>query len=609
MRGTALNGSLTIIVLTPLTTCSRERSVRINQVSVFVEVFSKVGAGQVTGRNSRARVFRAALPCLALIVLTGTAAQAQTITPDLFSSRRTSRMTSPDSPLRRTAAEANDPLNSPKLQDNDTNKPAPSRIGQIPKYGLPAASGAADSGYDSLNRKRKKPRYYPGQAKPKPPVGPGSPPPIASNTRLRLSIPPSDSAHKTPIPPAMAGTVVGQPPRKRLRVDDDPFGAVGDYAGSFLIKSAVEFSGGYDTNPGRLAAAQAKPFYVIAPEFVAFSDWERHALVAELRGSFTGYGSNLTPNDGTPLSAPLDIDRPSFIGHVDGRLDVSRDTRLTGQGRLFVSTDNPGSPNVQAGLARYPIYTTVGATLGVDQNFNRLQVSAGATVDRTDYTNSKLTDGTSTTNDDRNFSQYGGVGRVSYDLRPGLKPFVEVQGDSRVHDVRLDRAGFARDSAGGYVKGGTSFEFSRLLTGEIGGGYAARDYSDPRLNRLEGLLVSSSLVWTATPLTTAKFYSDTTITETTLPGTSGVLTHIYTVEVDHDFRRWLTAIGKFTWGELDYQGNPRRDKIYTVSGEAIYKMNRNVWLRGTLRRDWLDSNLPGNSTASTVVMLGVRLQN
>ncbi|UPJ51047.1 outer membrane beta-barrel protein [Bradyrhizobium sp. 200] len=568
-------------------------------------------AGPVTGRNSRARVFRAALPCLALIALTGTAARAQTVTPDLFSSTRASQVMSPDSPLRRTAAEANDPLNNPKLQDNDKSKPAPSRIGQIPKYGLPAASGAADSGYDSLNRKRKKPKYYPGQAKPKPPIGPGSPPPpIASNTRLRLSIPPSESAHKTPIPPAIAGTVMGQPPRKRLRVDDDPFGPVGDYAGSFLIKSAVEVSGGYDTNPGRLAAAQGKPFYVIAPEFVAFSDWERHALVADLRGSFTGYGSNLTPNaDGTPLSAPLDIDRPSFIGHVDGRLDVSRDTRLTAQGRLLVSTDNPGSPNVQAGLARYPIYTTVGGTVGVDQNFNRLQVSAGATVDRTDYTYSKLTDGTSATNDDRNFTQYGGVGRVSYDLRPGIKPFVEVQGDSRVHDLRLDRAGFARDSVGGYVKGGTSLEFSRLLTGEIGVGYAARDYADPRLDRLEGLLVSSSLVWTATPLTTAKFYSDTTITETTLPGTSGVLTHVYTVEVDHDFRRWLTAIGKFTWGDLDYQGNPRRDKIYAVSGEAIYKMNRNLWLRGTLRRDWLDSNLPGNSTASTVVMLGVRVQN
>ena len=567
-------------------------------------------ARPATGRNSRARLFRAALPCLALTVLSGTGAIAQTVTADLFSSTRTSQVMSPDSPLRRTEAPANDPLASAKPGGDDRNRPAPSRIGQIPKYGVPAASGAADSGYDSLNRKRQKPKTYPGQARPKPPVGPGSPPPIALNTGLRLSLPPSAAASKTPLPPAMAGTVPGQPPRKRLKVDDDPFGAVGDYAGSFLIKSAVEVSGGYDSNPGRLAAAQGKGSYVIAPEFLAVSDWERHALVADLRGSFTGYGGNLTPPaNGMALSAPLDIDRPNFIGHVDGRLDVSRDTRLTGQGRLFVSTDNPGSPNVQAGLARYPIYTSLGGTVGVDQSFNRLQVSAGATVDRTDYTNSRLTDGSSSTNDDRNFSQYGGVGRVSYDWMPGLKPFVEVQADNRVYDLKLDRSGFARDSTGGYVKGGTSFEFTRLLTGEIGVGYAARDYVDPRLNRLDGLLVSSSLVWTATPLTTAKFISDTTITETTLPGTSGVLTHIYTVEVDHDFRRWLTAIGKFTWGELDYQGNSRTDKIYTLSGEAIYKMNRNLWLRGTLRRNWLDSNLPGNSTASTVVMLGVRVQH
>src|SRR5215207_6728500 len=103
-RGQPLNGSLTIIVLTPLTTCPPSARVRINQVSVFVGVFFNVMAGPASGRNSRARVFRAALPCLALIALTGTAAQAQTVTLDLFISRRSSQMTSPDSPLRRTAA-------------------------------------------------------------------------------------------------------------------------------------------------------------------------------------------------------------------------------------------------------------------------------------------------------------------------------------------------------------------------------------------------------------------------------------------------------------------------------------------------------------------------
>jgi hypothetical protein len=38
-------------------------------------------------------------------------------------------------------------------------------------------------------------------------------------------------------------------------------------------------------------------------------------------------------------------------------------------------------------------------------------------------------------------------------------------------------------------------------------------------------------------------------------------------------------------------------------------MTRNLWIKGSLRREWLDSNVPGASSNATVVMLGVRLQN
>jgi hypothetical protein len=88
-----------------------------------------------------------------------------------------------------------------------------------------------------------------------------------------------------------------------------------------------------------------------------------------------------------------------------------------------------------------------------------------------------------------------------------------------------------------------------------------------------------------------------------------VLVHTYTVEVDHDFRRWLTGIGKFTYGTFDYQGVGRDDKTTSVEGDVIYKMTRNLWVKGTLRYDRLDSNLPLSSSAGTLVMLGVRLQN
>ena len=243
----------------------------------------------------------------------------------------------------------------------------------------------------------------------------------------------------------MAGTVPGQPQRRRLKIDDDPFGAVGDYAGAFLIKSAVELSGGYDTNPGRTFLSNGLPLWVVAPEFLAVSNWERHALVADLRGSFTGYGGSLPQTIGGQINpAPTNVDRPDFTGHVDGRLDVTEDFDLTAQTRLRVTTDNPGSPNIQAGLASYPVYASFGGTFGFDQHFNRLQVSAGGTVDRTVYQESTLTDGEHSSNDDRNFNQYGGISRVSYELKPGLKPFVEVEGDTRVQTCRSTAAASAR---------------------------------------------------------------------------------------------------------------------------------------------------------------------
>ena len=135
--------------------------------------------GPPQARNDLTR----ALACLALIAFEHGVAQAQTLTPDLFRPVPDGFVSPQDMPLRRTSNNSSvdptdnaiDPSYDERLRGKDTR--APSRIGQIPSYGLPAASGASDSGFNSLNRKRKKPKFYPGQAKPKPPPGPGSRPP------------------------------------------------------------------------------------------------------------------------------------------------------------------------------------------------------------------------------------------------------------------------------------------------------------------------------------------------------------------------------------------------------------------------------------------------
>ena len=144
----------------------------------FVGVFPSWGWVQ-QGAEQGARPRRALLPCLALTALGRNPRWPRADADAGHAAPGARRFLAPqDSPLRPTrgshrSSAPPDPASDPRPRNPD--KPAPSRVGRIPTYGLPAASGASDSGYDSLNRKRKKPKYYPGQARPKPPPGPGTP--------------------------------------------------------------------------------------------------------------------------------------------------------------------------------------------------------------------------------------------------------------------------------------------------------------------------------------------------------------------------------------------------------------------------------------------------
>jgi len=67
------------------------------------------------------------------------------------------------------------------------------------------------------------------------------------------------------------------------------------------------------------------------------------------------------------------------------------------------------------------------------------------------------------------------------------------------------------------------------------------------------------------------------------------------------------ASAQFGYGTSDYDGT-RFDKRYFAEADLVYKLSRTFHIKGSVRHDWLDSSIPGASTASTVVMLGVRVQ-
>jgi hypothetical protein len=384
--------------------------------------------------------------------------------------------------------------------------------------------------------------------------------------------------------------------RRRTAVDEDAFAALGGHVGTFLVLPAIEVTGGYDTNPDRTPSGRPSAFVTVSPELLARSDWQRHEVTAALRGSYTAY-------DKTP-----DLDRPAVDGKVTGRFDVTRNTALIGEGMLIVGTDNPGSPNVQAGLARLPIFTTLGGTFGLTQRFNRVEVTAKGTAERTEYQPSQFTDGTTQSNADRDYNRFGGTLRTSYDLMPGLKPFVEFGADTREYDLQFDSSGLQRSSNGWFAKGGSAFELSRLLTGEASIGWINRKYVDPSLQELNGFLFDAALIYSLTALTKVKLLATTVANETTVAGTSGVLTRNVGVETEHSFRRWLVGAVKFNYGLDDYVGSVRKDNRYSVSAALTYKLNRMAQIKGEFRQEWLRSNVPNVDYAASVFLLGMRLQ-
>ena len=528
--------------------------------------------------------------------------------------------------LAQMAEPANtDPL-APKLQTDPRNPPrfqkptrATRRQLSTPPRFIPLPSGAGDSGFDATNARAPGTQAQPraattgqnGALAPSPLGAPSAP--LANALADDLTVPAAEpvSPYQTP-PPSLTG---GPPfnlgpirrlPKKRKAHEEieDPYAPLGVHAGAFTLYPAVELIGGYDTNPSRSNGGSSAKLYNIAPELQAQSNWSRHELKADLRGSYTGYNPDETPS----------LNRPSFDGKVTGRVDVTRDTRIDLNARALLATDNPGSPNIQAGLSKLPVFFTYGGAAGIAHSFNRFELAIKGTAERTVYQDSELTDGTTSSNKDRQYNLYGAAFRASYELLPGVKPYVEIAGDTRIHDLETDVYGYQRDSKGLSGSVGSTFQLTRVLSGEVSVGYVQRKYDDPRFDDLTGLIGNASLIWTVDALNTVKFTASSIVGETTVPDVSGVLYRDALVQFDHSFRRWLIGTVKLGIGLDDYQNSPsatfpeREDRRYSAAAGLTYKFNRSLQLKGEIQQYWLRSNVAGNDYQATVFLLGLRAQ-
>lgn len=385
----------------------------------------------------------------------------------------------------------------------------------------------------------------------------------------------------------------------RRLVQADPYGPLGVRLGnSFLFFPAIEQSFGYDDNPNR-ASGSARMGSRVSRTDAALrvqTDWNRHELTGFVRGGYSVFPD------------VQGADRPDGDGRLTLRIDASRDTQLDAETHFRIESERPGNPNLVAGVAERPINSVVGGSTGVTHRFNRLSIGLRGTLDREDFENARLGDGTIIDQSDRNVTQVGVRLRAAYELNPGLIPFVESVIDTRVHDQRIDRRGFARDSDGASVRAGSTFEITRTLTGEVSGGIQARVYEDQRLETLVGPLVEAGLIWSASPLTNVRLRGQSSIEETTLAFSSGAITQRATLEVQHDLRRNLSVVAAVSVSNTDYDGVRLREEGFAGTVRVDYRLTRSVALRASFTHERLKSTSPGSDYTANVILVGMRFQ-
>jgi len=478
----------------------------------------------------------------------------------------------------------------------------PARPGEVTSV----ASGAGATGFDATNaRVRRKARE---EARQRARAEAENLPPIAASAPDRTVAAPFQrqesraalrrrATNSAPIPLDATGPIAARPIRKRVD-EEDPFGPVGFYAGSFLYKPAVEVSGGYNSNPGQRQNQRGSTFQKVAPELSLRSDWSRHEVSADLKGSYIWYNKDELDN----------LNQPYLDLKGKARLDITKQTNAEIEGRFGLQADNPGDPNLPTDIATPPLYITPGATAGITHTFNRLEVSLKGSIDRTAYGDAQTNDGRWISFEDRNYNQYGARVRAAYETLPGIKPFMEYGMDQRRHDKENDPDGLARNSDGSTIKVGSEFELSRYLVGEASIGFLERRYADAAFPKLRAPLIDAALTYYATPLTTLKINATTNVDESILPGVAGSLRRDFGLQIDHAFRRWLIGSLTLGYGTDDYEGSDRKDDRYVVAGSVVYKMTREVHFKAEARREWLKSTFEGQDYTTNIFTVGLRLQ-
>ncbi len=345
----------------------------------------------------------------------------------------------------------------------------------------------------------------------------------------------------------------------------DPYSALGIRVGSFYFYPQVTIETLFTDNALLTSGNnQSDTALQFRPQMVLESDWSRHSMRAEIRGT-RNYHNRFSSED----------DKEFFAG-LRGRIDVTGRTNILSETSYNLRQEARSSINAATNAVQQTEYRTLEGRLGLTHGFNRMSVTIrGAMIDN-DYVDAPLSGGGTINNDDRDYVEISGALRIAYAFKPGFSIFVEGQVNQRTFNQSIDDLGIRRGSEGHEVQTGVALDIGPKLRGEISVGLVRQNPDDVRLETVEGVVIDTNLTWRPTALTTLAFTAQSDVNETTIGNSSGALTHSFAVDLRHALRRHFILTGGLSYRVQNYIGSNVEDQEFAATMGGEYLLSRST---------------------------------
>ena len=358
------------------------------------------------------------------------------------------------------------------------------------------------------------------------------------------------------------------------------YAPLGIRAGSFVFLPSAEFDEDYNSNiyatnnavtPG---GVKGDFFTDFRPGMSIRSDWNNDALSFTTTGEIQRYVSHVSEN----IS--------NYTASIDGRKDIYTDEYLTGDISYQLLHIPRNSPNSIVNQATPTEYQVASGNFSYVHEPGRLALRVDGGASSFFYNNNATFTGVPVIWTDYNYTLYTLTPTLSYEIVPGYHAFIRAPLNYVQYMSQHDIFGFDRSSQGYEIDAGTAFEITKLINGDIFGGYLTQYYNDYRFKPTAGPGFGADVLWkpgyfTSIGTTVTRTVQQSVVETLTGPGgtpvdASSFLNTTYLVSLEQQLDRDILVGANASYLTDTYENINASDQGFEVDLIGRYLINRNL---------------------------------